>query len=297
LPFGKGKETRHFVSHGDKMFSYEDGKNKDKLGMPGMFLVDPVGKSGGLAMMWRDVDDVTIENYSRRHINVMIYSQTAKQTWKLTGFYGHPNPARRHEAWSLLKYLRNHPPAPWLCMGDYNEIINNSEKWGAATRRESQMEEFRDMVEYCQLSDLGFIGLKFTWTNGRGSAKFTKERLDRVMGNLEWCNLFRNCEVHIMETRSSNHKPMVVKLDEENRKNCARGAFRFEANWVLEEDYHEVVREAWGAGRSRQYGARGWKAECQSSMQSCSSVRWSLNDGVEKKNGDADQAVRQLSAN
>jgi exonuclease III len=99
-----------------KCFQTKMERIRIKLGMPGMFLVDPVGKSGGLAMMWRDVDDVTIENYSRRHINAMIYSQTAKQTWKLTGFYGHPNPARRHEAWSLLKYLRNHPPGPWLCV-------------------------------------------------------------------------------------------------------------------------------------------------------------------------------------
>jgi hypothetical protein len=102
-----------------------------------------------------------------------------------------------------------------------------------------------------------------------------------------------------METRSSDHKPMIVKLvklDGENRKKCARGAFRFEANWVLEEDYHEVVCNAWGAGRSRQYGVRGVESRMSilsEKLQQCSVElkRWSR-----KKYGDADQAVRQLSA-
>lgn len=78
---------------------------RNKLGLPVMFLVEPIGHSGGLAMLWKDVEEVTIENYFRGHINSAVLSQTANIKWKLIGFYGHPNPTRRHKACSLLKYL------------------------------------------------------------------------------------------------------------------------------------------------------------------------------------------------
>ena len=47
---------------------------------------------------------------------------------------------------------------PWLCFGDFNEIATQSKKLGASLQRESQMEKFRDAMEFCGLSDLGFQG-------------------------------------------------------------------------------------------------------------------------------------------
>jgi hypothetical protein len=37
-----------------------------------MFVVDCVGRSGGLLILWKEEAFVTIQNYSRRHINVVI---------------------------------------------------------------------------------------------------------------------------------------------------------------------------------------------------------------------------------
>jgi hypothetical protein len=43
-----------------------------KLGFPNLFVVDCVGKSGGLALLWGDEIVVEIQNYSLRHINGII---------------------------------------------------------------------------------------------------------------------------------------------------------------------------------------------------------------------------------
>lgn len=43
-------------------------------------------------------------------------------------------------------------------MGDFNDIVHQSEKQGAASRNEKQMEMFRNALEDCQLCDLGFQG-------------------------------------------------------------------------------------------------------------------------------------------
>jgi hypothetical protein len=146
-----------------------------KLGLSNMLAVDCVGKSGGLALLWANDVDVEIKNYSCRHISATILANSSKGSWKFTGFYGHPDPSRRHEAWSLLKLLAGMGPTPWVCLGDFNEILHQSEKCGGNAKSRSQMEDFHNVLEHCELVDLGFRGPKFTWNNGRDAGDFVQE--------------------------------------------------------------------------------------------------------------------------
>ncbi|XP_035549716.1 uncharacterized protein LOC109020477 [Juglans regia] len=52
-------------------------------------------------------------------------------------------------------------------MEDFNEIISQDEKAGATLKPYRQMEIFREALEDCGLSDLGFEDSKYTWCNGR----------------------------------------------------------------------------------------------------------------------------------
>jgi hypothetical protein len=54
---------------------------------------------------------------------------------------------------------------PWLCDGDFNEVLQANEQFGGARRSERQMEGFREAVSICGFSDLGFISLPYTWDN------------------------------------------------------------------------------------------------------------------------------------
>ena len=80
----------------------------------------------------------------------------------LTGFYGEPNTARRHEAWSKLRNLNSQPEKPWLCIGEFNEIVRQDEKLGGARRPHWQMQQFREVINECGFMDLGFEGSNFT---------------------------------------------------------------------------------------------------------------------------------------
>jgi hypothetical protein len=66
-----------------------------KLGFDYMFGVDSVGRSGGLLLLWKIDCNITIQNYSRRHINAVVASKGTKPGWKFTGFYGHPDTTKR----------------------------------------------------------------------------------------------------------------------------------------------------------------------------------------------------------
>lgn len=54
--------------------------------------------------------------------------------WRFTGFYRHPNTNKRHDAWNLLRHLKNMESGPWMCACDFNKILELSEKVGGMGR-------------------------------------------------------------------------------------------------------------------------------------------------------------------
>lgn len=61
--------------------------------------------------------------------------------------YGHPNPSFINEVWEQLERIgigrRN---LPWLIMGDFNEILNNTEKRDGKLRSEAIFQDFRRII-------------------------------------------------------------------------------------------------------------------------------------------------------
>lgn len=74
------------------------------------------------------------------------------------------------------------------------------------------MQEFQRALDDSNLADLGFIGPRFTWCNGRSGRDFNKERLDRATANVGWSNLFDVVEVHVLPRSSSDHNPLLLSF-------------------------------------------------------------------------------------
>jgi hypothetical protein len=225
-----------------------------KLGFSNMFVVDCIGRSGGMALLWSENINVEIQNFSQRHINGMIEERSSGVPWKFTGFYGHPVPSKRYEAWALLRHLARLNPVPWVCVGDFNEIVELSEKWGGSSRPNSQMQAFQQVLECCHLSDLGFNGPKFTWTNCQEDSNFTKERLDRGVANSEWSSLFPEAVVNVSVAVNSDHTFLMLELLKSG-VDRRRNTFRYEAKWELDDGHENVLKEAW---HSPWQGANSW---------------------------------------
>ncbi|KAK3189419.1 hypothetical protein Dsin_028980 [Dipteronia sinensis] len=137
-----------------------------RLGFTGKLVVDKVGRSGGLCMFWSDKVCVTLILYSRFHIDVQIGSH-GSHVWHLTGLYGNLDPEQGCHTWTLLRRLKGLSSLPWLCLGDFNEILRDSEKQGGPPRPRLLMESFREVLDSCELEDLGFFGPNFTFSNIR----------------------------------------------------------------------------------------------------------------------------------
>lgn len=65
----------------------------------------------------------------------------------------------------ILEELRPLSNFPWLVVGDFNEILTQTEKMGGKPRGDRLMESFRDALESCNLVDLGHVGDAFTRSN------------------------------------------------------------------------------------------------------------------------------------
>jgi len=220
-------------------------KIKRKMGFEGCFTVEPVGKSGGLALLWKEVKEVEILNYSQRHISAKISGDGPELPWFFTGFYGHPERHKREASWQILHHLSSLFPHNWLCTGDFNDITEPSEKVGGTTRSNGHMDKFCDMIHQCNLGDLGYRGSKFTWSNKRDSEEFIKARLDRAMATPDWTSRFIDVFVEVLVTCSSDHKPLWISFASNLCKRRGQRPFKFEACWNLDEESLKIVKDVW----------------------------------------------------
>jgi hypothetical protein len=68
---------------------------------------------------------------------------------------------------------------PWILMGDFNEAMRQYEHFSETPRPERQMMDFREVLSHCDLHDLGFSGLLWTYNNNQGGDRNVRVRLDR----------------------------------------------------------------------------------------------------------------------
>ena len=103
-----------------------------------------------------------VQTYSPNHIDVIISEDQGTRKWRFIVFYEHPETNKRSESWAFLSRLSTRSDLPWVCMGDYNELMFTSENEGGNARPEDQMKQFRDVINRCNLRDLGYKGSAFT---------------------------------------------------------------------------------------------------------------------------------------
>lgn len=190
--------------------------------------------------------------------------KSLNKIWRITGFYGCPERSGRLDSWKLLKRLGDQNRLPWVVIGDFNEILGNSEKMGKALRAESQMASFREALEFHSLRDLGFRGQWYTWDNRRLGLENIKERLDRAVANPEWTNIFSEAGVQHLFTSASDHCPILLHLFTSILLPRRKRQFRFEQAWCRVETCEETVKESW---HSKEKGSHMF--EVTESIKSC----------------------------
>ncbi|KAM1988163.1 hypothetical protein ACFX15_035332 [Malus domestica] len=88
------------------------------------------GRLGGLCLLWREEVELVVRSSFPNHIDAECRVGRASAWWRFTGFYGYPNIAEHHLSWTLLAMLSQQCSLPWLCVGDFNEVLSALEQLG-----------------------------------------------------------------------------------------------------------------------------------------------------------------------
>ncbi|VVA30150.1 Hypothetical predicted protein, partial [Prunus dulcis] len=138
------------------------------LGFPCFEIVDVVGFSGGLWLLWDDSRvHVEVVGTSDQTISACV-TRSGQEPWLFTGVDASPNAVKRAKLWDYLSFVA---------------LLTADEKFGGVL--ECKSKGFRNWVAGNEMIDLGYSGPKFTWNNKRVYA-----RLDRAICNMQWRRLF-----------------------------------------------------------------------------------------------------------
>jgi hypothetical protein len=135
-----------------------------------------------------------------------------------------------------MKQMRSDNFLPWVCIGDFNEILKKEEQFGPNIREEYLMEGFREAVDVCQLCDMGYIGLD--WTFKKTVAGLVRVHLDRALASSNWCARFLPATVCHLLAVKYDHCPILLSIEPEEKKTTMGGLgkpFRYEMMWETNE--------------------------------------------------------------
>ncbi|KAK3030664.1 hypothetical protein RJ639_035868 [Escallonia herrerae] len=152
--------------------------------------------------------DLEIVSASANLINGLVFSDPTDTPWMLTAIYGLPYRHQKPLFWNNLSKMINSFAGPWLGIGDFNEILAISDKRGGRPYASPSHGGFPSVMLEKGLVDLGFSGNPFTWTNKQPLQANIRERLDRGLGNPQWCILFPNATIKHLSAILSDHNPI-----------------------------------------------------------------------------------------
>ncbi|KAK4259188.1 hypothetical protein QN277_005544 [Acacia crassicarpa] len=218
-------------------------KVRRRCGFTEEWIVNPVGRSGGLALWWSDVVTVNILFSSSNIIHTSVMSEALSTPSYITFIYGPTDEAERLLCWEEVRRISNNIRTSWLCLGDFNDILFQHEKCGGRPRAWRKILNFKCFVADCELEDLGYNGPIFTWCNNRDYPETIHERIDRALGNLQLREQLPCLQVFNVVPAGSDHHFLFIQCQYEKRQQSR--TFRFESAWVSHGNFLDVIKGCW----------------------------------------------------
>lgn len=209
------------------------------------FLVPPRGLSGGLALIWKKDIELTVLNSSTNYIDTKIIYK--KNSFFVTFIYGPPQQENRAAFWEEISLLGQGREEAWALTGDFNDILENSEKTGGPSRPEGSFIAFRSFVTINGLWDVKHTGNQLSW-RGKRNTHDIKSRLDRTLANVAWYDMFPSASCNYLRFEGSDHRPLMTYLETHLPK--IRRPFRYDRRLNDNPEARKIIEEAWGSDQT-----------------------------------------------
>jgi exonuclease III len=146
---------------------------------------------GRIWVCWKkDEFEVIVLDKSYQSINCVVKSIKNNLNWFHSFIYGdNKGVDRKLLCMNLASMKTKVANNPWMICGDFNVVRSLAEKWGSKNLNSYEI-EFGQCLNDLKVMDLNFSGCFYTWTNKSEIPRFVARKLDRVLANEYWGELF-----------------------------------------------------------------------------------------------------------
>lgn len=215
------------------------------MGFQNCHIEEADGFAGGIWVCWNGgATELQVVLSTKQTVTAIVTYKGVK--WALTAVYGSPCPRTRKHLWKLLDDIAGIVQdlnLPWVMAGDFNEILNLTEKKGGRPRFTDT--GFNDCLYRNLLIDMGFVGQQFTWVNSTTNLNPIRSRLDRGVCNMNWQIQFPESQITHLPRIASDHCPIMLSLQSNHHPRSQFKPFKFFMMWIDHPDYKRLVNQVW----------------------------------------------------
>lgn len=102
-------------------------------------------------------------------------------------------------------------------------------------------------MDVCEVVDLGYIGLDWTFEKKIQNGEYCRVQLDRVLAMSEWSVMFPFASVRHLSVVKFVHSPIILinEMKDHNRRIDIEKPFRYERMWERHKGFQGEVDAVW----------------------------------------------------
>ncbi|KAJ9535674.1 hypothetical protein OSB04_un001171 [Centaurea solstitialis] len=195
---------------------------------------------------WDDrIGDVMILDMHAQFLHCFVKIRGGMHSFFVTIVYSANDWMVRKELWSGLRKAKVIMGAkPWVLMGDFNAMLFPHDGFGGCSRRKACMEDFYHCVEDIEVLDVTYTGIHYTWIQKPKGGDGLHRKLDRIMANTDFMDLFNGTSVMFHPQGISDHALGILSIDVGLRKKSK--GFKFDNFMADDENFIRIVENEWG---------------------------------------------------
>ncbi|XP_028777441.1 uncharacterized protein LOC114734096 [Neltuma alba] len=212
-----------------------------KLGFSHWIRVEASGFSGGIWLLWNSEEfTITYICSSTQFIHCKVSSRRNPNKEFITIVYGETRSTERMMLWESLRLIAGSITGPWLVLGDFNAYLSPGDKKGRGSPIEAIMKPFQECID-----DYGLVKCEIRGDRFTRERTGLKERLDWVFYNAIWSTCYPKTLVSHELCFKSDHRLLIMNSNGLDNHRRRPRTFTYQAAWELEEDFKEVIAQAW----------------------------------------------------
>ncbi|XP_058726977.1 uncharacterized protein LOC131598383 [Vicia villosa] len=217
---------------------------RQKLHLKGRFLDNYAFHNNG--RIWINWDhthnDLRHIKSSNQFVHCGVYDLLGNFKYWLIAIYALNQLEHRRRLWTDIEHLSRTQQGPWCLIGDFNNVLQAQDKIGGNLVIENEYKDLQNMMDNTGLCEMPSKGDFYTWFNKQSSSPIYS-RIDRLIANTEWLQMFSDIHQNILPPSISDHAMLHVAMNQSRR--MQHSYFKFHNSLTDAIDFQDIVRHSW----------------------------------------------------